>query len=92
MGRFYIPRTELRQPVLRSDLHYIDTGASAPADHIPVNRPAISAAAVSAIGVAASFGHPAGIAAMALMPALTMSQTSRWPAWLTAFSYYAAAS
>jgi hypothetical protein len=57
-----------------------------------MNRPAVSAAATSAIGVAASFGHPAGIAAMALMPALAMAQTRRRDAWLIAFSYYAAAS
>jgi apolipoprotein N-acyltransferase len=48
--------------------------------------------AVAAIGVAASFGRPGGIAAMALMPALTMAQPRRRDAWLTAFSYYAAAS
>jgi hypothetical protein len=52
----------------------------------------VATVAGAAVGIAASFGHTAGIGAMVLMPALAMARNRRRAAGLVAFSYYAAAS
>jgi hypothetical protein len=48
-------------------------------------------ASAAALGIAASSGHPAGMALMCLMPALAMLQANRRDAFVVAASFYAGA-